>query len=217
MLTAHLYPVPKWRMVELYLQLHGLVLNSAQGQLHDVLLTTVSVLNSSSNSWLHGAEAFVRSCQWLSCRRIPRHFVDSKGSLPCTQEPSTGPYPEPDEASPYHSILCLIRSILILPPTHLTVCFVVSFLLISPSKSYMHFSSPHACYIPCQYHLLDSIILVVRLKMSTNYEALHYAIFLQCEKKIWMLFQITVTHWWLSDSLIIFVFVVWLVSDMFSH
>jgi hypothetical protein len=29
------------------------------------------------------------------------------GSLPCSQEPSIGPYPEPDESSPYHPILYL--------------------------------------------------------------------------------------------------------------
>jgi hypothetical protein len=28
-----------------------------------------------------------------------------EGSLPCSQEPSTGPYPEPDQSNPYHPIL----------------------------------------------------------------------------------------------------------------
>jgi hypothetical protein len=41
-----------------------------------------------------------------------------EGSLPSSQEPSTGPYPEPDQSSPHHPILSLLRSILILP-THL--------------------------------------------------------------------------------------------------
>jgi hypothetical protein len=27
------------------------------------------------------------------------------GPLPFSQEPSTGPYPEPDQSSPYHPIL----------------------------------------------------------------------------------------------------------------
>jgi hypothetical protein len=30
------------------------------------------------------------------------NFIDPEGSLPCSQEPSTGPYPEPDQSGPYH-------------------------------------------------------------------------------------------------------------------
>jgi hypothetical protein len=33
--------------------------------------------------------------------------MQHEGSLPCSQEPATGPYSEPDESSPYHSILFL--------------------------------------------------------------------------------------------------------------
>jgi hypothetical protein len=43
--------------------------------------------------------------------------MQPEGSLPRSQEPSTGPYPEPDRSSPYHPILSL-RSILI-SSTHL--------------------------------------------------------------------------------------------------
>jgi hypothetical protein len=33
--------------------------------------------------------------------------MEPEGSLSCSQEPSTGPYPEPDQASPYQLILSL--------------------------------------------------------------------------------------------------------------
>jgi hypothetical protein len=33
--------------------------------------------------------------------------MEPEGSLLCSQEPSTVPYPEPDEFNPYHPILLL--------------------------------------------------------------------------------------------------------------
>jgi hypothetical protein len=33
--------------------------------------------------------------------------MEPEGSLPCLQEPSTGPYPDPDRSSPYHGILSI--------------------------------------------------------------------------------------------------------------
>jgi hypothetical protein len=56
---------------------------------------------------IFGAEPFLRS-KICSYSRISQHFMKPEGSLPCSQEPSTGLYPEPD-----HSSLSL-RSILIL-------------------------------------------------------------------------------------------------------
>jgi hypothetical protein len=31
--------------------------------------------------------------------------MDAEGSLLCSQEPSTGPYPEQNQSNPYHPIL----------------------------------------------------------------------------------------------------------------
>jgi hypothetical protein len=37
----------------------------------------------------------------------PSEFMQLKGSLPLSQEPSTCSYPEPDQFSPHHPILYL--------------------------------------------------------------------------------------------------------------
>jgi hypothetical protein len=38
-------------------------------------------------------------------QKIPSNFKEPEGSSLCSQEPSTGPYPEPDRSSPYHHTL----------------------------------------------------------------------------------------------------------------
>jgi hypothetical protein len=53
----------------------------------------------------YGAEPFLGSCQLCSYSRTSQHFMYLDGSSPCSQEPSTGPYPKPDRSSPYHPIL----------------------------------------------------------------------------------------------------------------
>jgi hypothetical protein len=59
--------------------------------------------------WLtHGAESFLRSCQLCSHLRTSQRFMEPEGLLPRSQEPSTGPYPEPDRSNPHHFILSLL-------------------------------------------------------------------------------------------------------------
>jgi hypothetical protein len=53
-------------------------------------LTTSMEESTSSETASHSAS-----------QEIPTHFMDLEGSLPCSQEPATGPYPEPD--NPVHA------------------------------------------------------------------------------------------------------------------
>jgi hypothetical protein len=79
-----------------------------------------------------------------------QHSMESEGSLPCSQKPSTGFCPEPDRSSPYHPILSFsLRCILIFFTHYVLVFLVVSFFLASPPISYMHSFFSHSCRMPC--------------------------------------------------------------------
>jgi hypothetical protein len=45
--------------------------------------------------------------------------MEPEGSVPCSQEPSTGPYLESDESSSYHPILCLSLTAILMLSFHL--------------------------------------------------------------------------------------------------
>jgi hypothetical protein len=65
----------------------------------------------------HEAEPFLRSRQLCSYSRNPQHFMKPESSIPCSQEPSTGPYPELHQSNPYHSIISKINFNTVHPPT----------------------------------------------------------------------------------------------------
>jgi hypothetical protein len=82
------------------------------------------------------AEHFLRSCQLCNHSGTPQHFKEPEGSSLCSQEPFTGPYPEPDRFSQYHHILSLYK--IHFPPIYILVFLVVSFLLAFLPISYVH-------------------------------------------------------------------------------
>jgi hypothetical protein len=92
--------------------------------------------------------------QLLSLARSSKHFSQRDGSLPHSQQSSTGPYPEPDESSPYQPFPSLQD-----PPTDVFVFLVVSLLLIFAPKSCV--SSWLVIRSTCPIHL---IVLIVKLR-----------------------------------------------------
>jgi hypothetical protein len=64
----------------------------------------------------HGTEPFFRSPQLCNHSRTSQYLMEPEVSLPCSQEPSTTLYPEPDQSSPYHPILSKIHFNIVHPP-----------------------------------------------------------------------------------------------------
>jgi hypothetical protein len=77
--------------------------------------------------------------------------MEPEGSLPCQQEPTTGPYPEPDESGPYPYHVSL-RTILLF--FHLRLGFPSGSFSDFPAKNLYAVLFSHACYAPCQSHPL---------------------------------------------------------------
>jgi hypothetical protein len=65
------------------------------------------MIHNASNSLAPWSQVLLEKPVITQLLRISQYFMEPEGSLPCTQESTTGPYPEPDECSPYHLILFL--------------------------------------------------------------------------------------------------------------
>jgi hypothetical protein len=71
------------------------------------LHTTLYFLTDLQTNYLCGAEVLVQGLRSFSYSRNSQYFMEPQDTLMCSQELSTGHYPEPDEWSPYQSILFL--------------------------------------------------------------------------------------------------------------
>jgi hypothetical protein len=74
--------------------------------------------------------------------------MEPEGSVPRSQEPSTGPYPEPDRSNPYHRILSKIHFNTVHSPTSWSSYWSLSF-WISHQYSICIPLRSHSCYMPC--------------------------------------------------------------------
>jgi hypothetical protein len=136
-----------------------------------ILVASLETLDTSKDVWLlHAIPARSVPTPWgtfllekHSRSRNSPHFMEPEGSLPCSQEPASSPYPEPDESTPQPHTLFLIN---------VSVFQVVSTLqdfLIRILNVFLYLS--HACYVPANLYPQYMV-------KTTKYESSRYAVLL---------------------------------------
>jgi hypothetical protein len=87
--------------------------------------------------------------------------MEPEGSLQLLQEPSTFPYPEPDQSNQHHPILFLQDPAHYYKPTYVLVFLLVSFPCGHPSINlYAGLFSPIRATYSTKFNILDLLILI---------------------------------------------------------
>jgi hypothetical protein len=116
------------------------------------------LIPGSVDSLTHGAEPFLRSCQLCSYSRTFQHFMKPEGSLPCSQEPSTCPYPEPHQSNSYH--LSKVHFNIVHPSTSWSSQWYLTFWLFHQYYICIPFLPTRATF-SARLILLDLVILMI--------------------------------------------------------
>jgi hypothetical protein len=116
----------------------------------------------------------LRSCQSLSYSRTSQHFLEPRGSLLYSQEPSACPHAEPDQSNPsYLRISLILSSYLYLGlPSGLFPSGVPTKIL------HVFLFSPYTLHtLLISSSWTSSFSLSLYLAKCASYEAPHYAVF----------------------------------------
>jgi hypothetical protein len=106
-------------------------------------------------------------------KNLPIHRLEPEGSIPCSQEPPTGPYPKPYQSNPSHPIS--LRSIIILS-NHLHLGLLSGLFPSGFPTNILHSIPllPHSCYTPhlltyCKYNFFCETHNFLQLFVSCLY------------------------------------------------
>jgi hypothetical protein len=99
---------------------------------------------------LYGTDSFLRSQQSLIQSKNSQRCMETEGSLPCSQEPATGLYPESDESGPSLHLISLRLHFNII--IHQRLSLPSGFFPSGFPTITLYARFYRACYKPCPSH-----------------------------------------------------------------